>query len=184
MVVASIQARRTFSRDRIPSELMHPQVTSSFWSRRALQNCHGHLSQRALTPQKIAKTTTQAIHSSLHLDSEVFTAAKPDGCFWEKTSNKVLRTAPSLIRGCEPLAHDPADQPLNLVEYPDNYFITPFYYGLLQDPSLEDPLLYMVLFDQADTSDLPCGISFKTKRVRQIRIVQRGIGSLSSRRLN
>lgn len=51
----------------------------------------------------------------------------------------------------EPLAHDPEAQLLNLVEYSDKFFITPFYYGLLQDPSSEDPLLYMVLFDQADT---------------------------------
>jgi len=62
-----------------------------------------------------------------------------------------FETGTIAYKEAEPLAHDPEAQLLNLVEYSDKFFITPFYYGLLQDPSSEDPLLYMVLFDQADT---------------------------------
>ncbi len=53
------------------------------------------------------------------------------------------------------LPYEEGAQTLNLIENPDKKFITPFYYGLLDgDHNLEttdDKLLYLVLFDQADS---------------------------------
>ncbi|MDG1890114.1 MAG: hypothetical protein P8L18_02290 [Verrucomicrobiota bacterium] len=53
--------------------------------------------------------------------------------------------------GAEPLPYEQGAQILNLVEHPQKSFITPFYYGLLENPRTDTPLLYLVFFDQTES---------------------------------
>ena len=65
---------------------------------------------------------------------------KPDVVITEKEITfKVLEVLKE--QGVAAISNMSEAQLLNLVEYSDKFFITPFYYGLLQDPSSEDPLL-------------------------------------------
>ncbi len=52
------------------------------------------------------------------------------------------------------LPYEEDSQTLNLIEHPDKKFITPFYYGVIDGDhdlaTLNDKLLYLVLFDQTD----------------------------------
>jgi len=56
--------------------------------------------------------------------------------------------------GIPDLPYEEGAQTLNLIENPEKKFLTPFYYGLLDGDhnleTIEDKVLYMVLFDQTD----------------------------------
>ena len=74
--------------------------------------------------------------------------------FGEETAED-FETGTIACSGVNNLPYENSTKTLNIIEHPDKKFVLPFYYGLVngsgRDDSQDDPMVYIMMFDQRDS---------------------------------